>query len=94
MPPSKFSRTQNAPISVVEYGTPDKLTLTYAYNFPDGLCAGPLAFALNAPLILTANGDEAAAAHFANTLGIRQGVVLGGPSLVTESSVTSILSLR
>ena len=76
------------------FDTPDKLTLTYAYNFPDGLCAGPLAYALNAPLILTAGGDEAAAAHYANTLGIRQGVVLGGPSLVTESSVTSILSLR
>ncbi len=76
------------------FNSPASVTLVYAYNFPDGLCAGPLAYAMNAPLILTANGDEAAAAHYASTLGIRQGVALGGESLISSSVMRSILSLQ
>ena len=47
------------------YLDPTVLTVAYARNFPDGLCGGPLAFAIGAPMILTADGKEAGAAAYA-----------------------------
>lgn len=80
--------------SVGLFEAPTSVTLTYSLNFPDGLCAGPLAYATGSPLLLTANGKDSAAAHYANTLGIRQGYALGGPSLISENSLDGILSLN
>lgn len=69
------------------------VVMAYGYNFPDGLCAGPLAHALNSPLLLAAIGDEAKAARFAETYGLHSGVVAGGPSLISDPSVCTILGL-
>ena len=71
----------------------DTAVLAYGYNFPDGLCAGPLAYALGAPLILTANGDQAAAVEYATAAGASSGFVLGGPSLIDDSVAKAIFSL-
>ena len=71
----------------------DYAVLAYGYNFPDGLCAGPLAYALGAPLILTATGDEAAAVEYATAAGITSGFVLGGPTLIDDPVVKSIFSM-
>ena len=71
----------------------DYAVLAYGYNFPDGLCAGPLAYALDAPLILTANGDEAAAAEYTASAGISDGFVLGGPSLINDGVVYRVFSM-
>jgi putative cell wall-binding protein len=71
----------------------DSAVLAYGYNFPDGLCAGPLAYALGAPLILTATGDEAAAVEYATSAGITSGFVLGGPTLIDDPVVKSIFSM-
>ncbi|MBP3493910.1 MAG: cell wall-binding repeat-containing protein, partial [Oscillospiraceae bacterium] len=71
----------------------DYAVLAYGYNFPDGLCAGPLAYALGAPLILTANGDEGPATVYANNAGIESGFVLGGPSLIDDGVVYRIFSM-
>ena len=74
-------------------GSIDSAVLAYGYNFPDGLCAGPLAYALGAPLILTATGDEAAAVEYATAAGITSGFVLGGPTLIDDPVVKSIFSM-
>ncbi len=73
---------------------PESIVMAYGYNFPDGLCAGLLGYEMGAPLILTANGDETQAALYAGTLGVTQGVVLGGPSLINDEAVRTILSLH
>ena len=76
------------------YGrTPLSAALAYGYNFPDGLCAGPLAYALGAPLLLTATGDEVQPASYTRDYGLRQGVVLGGPALISDDSVKAIFSM-
>ena len=74
-------------------GSVENAVFAYGYNFPDGLCAGPLAYALGAPLILTANGDEAAAADYVSTTDIFGGFVLGGPTLISDEAVNKIFGL-
>ena len=71
----------------------DYAVLAYGYNFPDGLCAGPLAYTLGAPLILTANGDEAAAVEYATAANVKSGFVLGGPSLIDDPVARAIFSM-
>ena len=72
---------------------PTTAVLAYAYNFPDGLCGGPLAYALKAPLILTQTGDEAAAAAYAKEYGISSGYVLGGSKLISDASAKKVFGL-
>ena len=74
-------------------GSVENAVFAYGYNFPDGLCAGPLAYALGAPLILTANGDEAAAADYVSATDIFGGFVLGGPTLISDEAVNKIFGL-
>ena len=71
----------------------DCAVLAYAQNFPDGLCAGPLAYALDCPLLLTSINKEAAAIGYTTPLGINCGFVLGGPSLIDDRGVKSIFSM-
>ena len=75
------------------FAVPPAAVLAYGYNFPDGLCAGPLAAAIDAPLILTANGDERQAVTYANDLGITAGFVLGGPALIDDTVARAVFSL-
>lgn len=76
------------------FDDPDTAVLAYAKNFPDGLCGGPLALSMNAPLILTATGDESAAVSYAKTCGITRGAVLGGTGLISDASVRSIFQMK
>ena len=70
---------------------PDAAILAYAQNFPDGLCGGPLAYALNAPLILTdTKHPDAADAYIEN---IFSGIVVGGPGLISDDAVRNIFDL-
>lgn len=63
-------------------------------NFPDGLCGGPLAAALNAPLVLTKdNGSDAAAAYVADN-EIKAGYVLGGTGALSDETVVSVFALK
>ncbi len=75
------------------FSDPTTAVLAYGYNFPDGLCAGPLAATINAPLILTATGDEAQAAAYAKEEGIKSGYVLGGSALINDKAVKKIFSM-
>ncbi len=72
------------------FDAPETAVIAYAMNFPDGLCGGPLAMSMDAPLILTATGSEKAATAYMELYGINDGVVLGGPSLISDASAKSI----
>ena len=62
-------------------------------NFPDGLCGGPLAAALNAPLVLTKDGGASAAAGYVAENGIAGGFVLGGDGALTDATVVEVFGL-
>ena len=72
------------------FTSPTTAVLAYAMNFPDGLCGGPLAYSLGAPLILTATKYEKQAADYAATTCIGSGMVLGGEGLISDGSCRDI----
>ncbi len=67
---------------------PDTLVMAYGQTFPDGLSAGPLAAACNAPLVLCANSISAVAEivdyRRSNELPLTKMFVTGGPSLISD----------
>ena len=70
---------------------PGAAILAYAQNFPDGLCGGPLAYALGTPLILTdTKHPDAADAYIEN---ITSGIVVGGSILISDEAVATIFDL-
>lgn len=71
----------------------ERAVLTYAKNFPDGLCGGPLASCLNAPLLLTTNEKEETAAAYVGSQNMKSGYVLGGTSLISDETVDTIFGL-
>ncbi len=76
------------------FDTPNSAVLAYAWNFPDGLCGGPLAATMNAPLILTMPKYETQAANYIQSKNIQTGVTLGGASLIPNASVNTIFGIR
>ena len=74
------------------FRNPKAAVLAYAWDFPDGLCGGPLAAAMNAPLILTMAKYEGQAAGYIQGKEIRSAVVLGGEKLIPEASVNLIFN--
>lgn len=66
------------------------VVLAYAKNFPDGLCGGPLAEKLNAPLILTSTEKTDVAEAYVGGNEIEAGIVLGGESLISNGAVNVI----
>ena len=70
---------------------PDAVVLAYARNYPDGLCGGPLANALGAPLILTDNYDPTEADGYVE--GIGAGIVVGGGNLISDDTARDIFDL-
>lgn len=69
----------------------DSTVLAYAMNFPDGLAGGPLALSIKAPLILTDNSGYSDAVAYAKSAGIKKAVVLGGPTLISDSVVKNVI---
>lgn len=72
------------------FANPKAAVLAYAKNFPDGLCGGPLAMNMDAPLILTATGKTDAAEGYVKSEGIIKGNVLGGDDLISNEAVNDI----
>ena len=70
-----------------------RAVLAYAKNFPDGLCGGPLAYAMGAPLILT-DSNYQSARNYTTSVGIYNGYVLGGSSLISDDVARRIFSLN
>ena len=76
------------------FGSVDNAVVASGKNFPDGLCGGPLAAAMNAPLILTADGKTEAAAGYVAANGIASGFVLGGDGALADKSVVDVFTLE
>ena len=72
----------------------DTAVVASGKNFPDGLCGGPLAAALNAPLVLTKDGGAGAAAGYVAENGIAGGYVLGGDGALTDATVVEVFGLE
>ena len=75
------------------FDDPSGAVVAYGANFPDGLCGGSLAYGMGVPLILAANGKEAAAVDYAAKTGIIYGAILGGPTLINDANAKKIFSL-
>ena len=72
----------------------DCAALAYSMNFPDGLCGGPLAYKLGAPLLLVnPTKGEAAAKEYVKENGILKGVVFGGAAKITDEAVRNVFDL-
>ena len=72
----------------------EEVIIASGKNFPDGLCGGPLAAAIDAPLILTTDGKTEAARDYVQEEEIAKGYVLGGTSALGDAAVIDIFGLR
>lgn len=70
----------------------DEVALAYSKNFPDGLCGGPLAYAVGAPLLLTRSRYESFAADYVADNGCATGYVLGGTSVLSDAVVGTVFA--
>ena len=71
----------------------DKATvavLAYGSDFPDGLCGGPLANQVGAPLILTRNDKADIARPYTKERNITDGYALGGTSVLPDATVRKL----
>lgn len=75
------------------FDDPETAVLAYAENYPDGLCGGPLAISLDAPLVLTKTGKEAVAKDYVTSEGIKYGKVLGGAALIDDNTAKNIFGV-
>ena len=76
-------------------GTQLHINIADGRNFPDALCGGPLALALNGPLLLT---DGSAAVNrtlqaYAVSVGAKGATVFGGPASVSDTTGKVILKI-
>ena len=63
--------------------------MAYGEKFPDGLCGGPLAAEIGAPVLLVkAGGTDLAAAYTANAAS---GYVFGGTGVIADETVKAVL---
>lgn len=76
------------------FNSPSKAVLAYGRNYPDGLCGGPLAAYMDAPLLLVQDASAATIKGYTSPKGIKSGIVLGGPSLIADKSARSIFGLN
>lgn len=80
-------------IAKIFFANAERVVLAYGGNFPDGLSGGALAYALKAPLILTADGKQSTAVAYTTAGKIDSGVVLGGPTLISDKVVRKIFQM-
>ena len=85
------SREETA-VAIAEryFSDPDRVLVTFSRNFPDGLCGGPLAYAMKVPLLLVSTHKEYPAAEYVADHAIVKGIILGGTAAVSEDSVQNI----
>ena len=72
------------------FDNPDAVVLAYAWNFPDGLCGGALAAAMDAPLILTMDKYESQAAKYVFGKTLPRRFVLGSGELISDDAIRTI----
>ena len=82
----------SAKVASIFQDYPKEAVLAYAWNYPDGLCGGPLAYAMGCPLVLTMTDYETAADMYTQTWYITRGTVLGSTGLISDHSARMIFT--
>lgn len=78
-------RTATA-ISQASYSSADTVILVQAYNFPDALAAGPLAYMMDAPILLTGTASlSSSVKEEMSRLKASKVIIMGGYSAVSEN---------
>ena len=72
---------------------PDFAVIAYSRRCPDGLCGGPLAYAMGAPLLLVNAGKEDVSNTYIAENEIIAGYVLGGTLVVTDETARAVFGL-
>ena len=72
------------------FGHVNTVVIAYGRNFPDGLCGGPLAYALGGPLVLTEAGSEELAELYVDENPVISSYVLGGTKALSNETVDRI----
>lgn len=82
-------------VKIAETFFDSQLTAVVAYglNFPDGLCGGPLAYSMGAPLVLAQDRFLDTTVGYMADHEITSGVVLGGTNLITNKEIRSIFQM-
>ena len=75
------------------YPNPDAVFVAYGLNYPDGLCAGPLAYMMKAPMLLATSDSTAQARNYVAKVNVKQGYVIGGENAIDDAGVRNIFSL-
>ena len=68
----------------------DTIVAAYGLNYPDGLCAGPLAAKLGSPMLLVTDNNITNARTFIVGSGVSKIIALGGPALISDLSLKRI----
>ncbi|MBQ1476522.1 MAG: cell wall-binding repeat-containing protein [Erysipelotrichaceae bacterium] len=71
----------------------DKALVAFSDKFPDGLCAGPLAYALKSPILLTKEGKEASLTAYCTESNIHSGYIVGGEAAIPDITALTVFSL-
>lgn len=71
--------------------TSDTVMLVSGSNFPDGLVGGVLGWYSDSPMILVDDGNADYARAYAKHQNLNRAIVLGGPAVVSNSAVNSII---
>ena len=88
---SRYETTVN--VAKAFFSKPEVCVLTYAKNFPDGLCGGVLANVMGGPLILVMDRKTTLAGAYAQENGILNGAVLGGATLIDNRNVRLVFGM-
>ena len=75
------------------FDAPDFAVAAYSRRCPDGLCGGPLAYAMGAPLLLVNEGQERYANAYITEKEITSGYVLGGTLVITDKTARAVFGL-
>ena len=75
------------------YPNADTAFVVYGLNFPDGLCAGPLAYIMHAPMLLVTSSQTTQAKKYVDAHEIRTGFVIGGEANIDDAAVRKIFGL-
>ena len=73
------------------YPSRSKAVIVYGKNFPDGLSAGPVAYKMNAPIVLASSNDTSFANSYVKSAGVSELIVYAGPSLISTAALKAIL---
>lgn len=72
----------------------EKVVLATGEDFPDALCAAPLAKRNNAPILLTGNGKlDSRVSDELKRLGVKEVFIIGGPGVISQEVEEEINSL-